>query len=506
MVAGLTTQYANVSATGSQFFIKRGDAWIEFDQPTSMDEDGMPKDRMAILADPTVRDLMYVAGNAGALAWRVNTTQALAVGSNDTATAALRASAWVKMWDKGDVLDGSLPHGDCRNYAWDPTHADGGRLILVSDGGIFGRVSPRHPGGQWVSLNGDYASMELLSAHYDNRERRFVVGAQDNCAQVFSAPTPTSPRPRGIGFVEGDGTVTIVDNVHAPARLFGTTQFLGVGTIDIDPSTNARVVRDDDDDCGGLCFAQGDTFINVPIDVYFPEPSSFPYFVQPYALNTQDPTKLVFWANGTTTRKSGLYVFDIHDNVTSKRDIGPPELLLDTPPGAFFLDIVSGGFTSNKADPALLIGISTTMLYVKNSATDGALVARPLPTTYAVPVTLPYDASNNGARILGPLTHGRTVSMSVSPKDSNVIAITGWTSIRENKESTVEVLVLPYMLLCMPQCEHDLCLVPVCGCCRAPTTHTPLFAYPKAWAHFLVCVHGMWRSEIHMHNRVVYTW
>ena len=25
---------------------------------------------------------------------------------------------------------------------------------------------------------------------------------------------------------------------------------------------------------------QGDKFINVPIDVYFPEPSSFPYFVQ----------------------------------------------------------------------------------------------------------------------------------------------------------------------------------------------------------------------------------
>ena len=106
----------------------------------------------------------YVAGNAGALAWRVNVT----------------TGHWTKMWDK-DVVDDSMPHGDCRNYAWD--HADN-RLVLVSDGGIFARESPREAGGKWVSLNGDYASMELLSAHYDWRGDRYVAGAQDNCAQV----------------------------------------------------------------------------------------------------------------------------------------------------------------------------------------------------------------------------------------------------------------------------------------------------------------------------------
>ena len=62
----------------------------------------MPKDRMAILGDPDLTDLMYVAGNAGALAWRVNIT----------------TGVWTKMWDTPDVLDGSEAHGDCRNYAW----------------------------------------------------------------------------------------------------------------------------------------------------------------------------------------------------------------------------------------------------------------------------------------------------------------------------------------------------------------------------------------------------
>jgi hypothetical protein len=54
-----------------------------------------------VFGDPAVPDLFYVAGNAGALAWRVNVT----------------TSVWTQLWDAPDVMDGSLPHGDCRNYA-----------------------------------------------------------------------------------------------------------------------------------------------------------------------------------------------------------------------------------------------------------------------------------------------------------------------------------------------------------------------------------------------------
>lgn len=59
------------------------------------------QDRMAVLGDPTEPGLFYVAGNAGALAWRVNAT----------------TGVWTQLWDSPDVTDGSLPHGDCRNYA-----------------------------------------------------------------------------------------------------------------------------------------------------------------------------------------------------------------------------------------------------------------------------------------------------------------------------------------------------------------------------------------------------
>ena len=61
------------------------------------------------------------------------------------------------------------------------------------------------------------------------------------------------------------------------------------------------------------------------------------------------------------------------------------------------------------------------------------MVERPLPMVFAMPVTLEYDATNNGARILGPLTHARTVSMAISSSDSRVVAVTGWSNIKSNE-------------------------------------------------------------------------
>ena len=311
----------------------------------------------------------------------------------------------------------------------------------MSDGGVFARERPREAGGKWVSLNGNYASMELLSAHYDWRGDRYIAGAQDNSAQV--TPVNSTAADVAVGFVGGDGTVTAVDAHATPSRLFGTTQFIGVGTIDIDPSVDGDkrrlgqrdAVGDDDDDCGGLCFVQGDKYINVPIDKYFPEPSSFPFFVQPYVLNRFDPTKLTFWTNGTAGRPSAFYQFDLPYSVRAAADIAPPAKVLESPAGAFFLDFVAGGITAGAEDPSLLLGVSNTHLYVRSAETEegAGMVARRLPVAFARPVTMEYDAAQQGARILGPVTHGRTVSLAVSAADSRVIAVTGWPSVSSNE-------------------------------------------------------------------------
>ena len=194
---------------------------------------------------------------------------------------------------------------------------------------------------------------------------------------------------------------------------------------------------DDDDDCGGLCFAQGDKFIGVPLAKYFPAPSSFPYFVTPYTLNSQDTTQLIFWANGTDDSsapfsRSGFYAFHLpHDgSITSKDDIGPPTAVAYTAAAdGVVLDFVAGGFTDGKSDPSLLVAMTATHLLY---STGGNMVSLKLPCTFASPVPMEYDPQT-GARILGPVTHGRTVSLTVSPADSNVIAVTGWTSVADNE-------------------------------------------------------------------------
>jgi hypothetical protein len=64
--------------------------------------------------NPKDDDMLFVAGNAEALAWRV---------------------AWKNgKWTVAAGIDahGTSPHGDCRNYYWEPTT---GALILLNDGG-----------------------------------------------------------------------------------------------------------------------------------------------------------------------------------------------------------------------------------------------------------------------------------------------------------------------------------------------------------------------------------
>ena len=415
VVAGLTRQTGGLpNATDSQFFVRNENGtWSGLSSPpTRMDQDSMPKDRMALLSDPELDHILYVAGNAESLAWRVD----------------MDSGIWTPLWDTPDVLDGSVPHADCRNFAWDDS--DGGRLLLVTDGGVYARVRPREAGGKWISLNGDYSALELLSAHYDPQYDRYVMGAQDNCA-LFTKRNAT-PSDTAFGFVEGDGTTTLVDSSAGhPSRIFGTVQFLGVMGDNERDSAAVHGVQDSNMTCGGLCFLQGeDTFVEVDAEKYFPEPSTFPFFDHPYALNRQDPTRLHFWTNGTgPERPSAIYEFHIPYSVQEKDDIGPPSVVIETPPGAMILQFVSGGYTAGEADPDLLVAMSSTHLYVRNRFGLG-LVAHPLPVGFADPVTLQYDT--DGKRILGPLTHARTVSMSVLASDSRIVVVTGWQTVREN--------------------------------------------------------------------------
>ena len=73
-----------------------GGGWVRVaNQPARLDIDGMPKDRMALLVDPSDDSTLYVAGNADALTWRVDWA----------------AGAWADL-GATDTTDGSEPHSD----------------------------------------------------------------------------------------------------------------------------------------------------------------------------------------------------------------------------------------------------------------------------------------------------------------------------------------------------------------------------------------------------------
>ena len=88
--------------------------------------------------------------------------------------------------------DGAEPHADDRNYAWDPT--GGGRLVIVTDGGVAVRDEPHRIGGEWRSANGDMGTMEMLAASYDPIGDRWIACAQDNECMV----SPRGAKPHDI--------------------------------------------------------------------------------------------------------------------------------------------------------------------------------------------------------------------------------------------------------------------------------------------------------------------
>jgi len=416
-VGALTVNPANLSDTASVVFYRAvseltgpsGHGWQRVaGQPMRLDRDAMPKDRMALFVNPDDEDVLFVAGNADALTWRVN----------------WRTGKWIESFGKKDTMDGSSPHGDCRRYFWEPQSKG---LIMLSDGGAFIRESPNQQGGKWRSLAGDTGAMELVCADWDPVGRRWVGGAQDNDVQV--APINTTSTGRAIGVVGGDGSVTAVDAIADPPRLWGATQLLG-NIADDDKPTEGDLSDEDDDDCTNFGFYQGNKFTCVRLLDWFTV-DQFRYFVQPFALHTQDPTQVFVFVSSNKTTPGGIYKLDVPYTMKGSDDLASPKLEVHAD-GLQML--VVGGATKGKSDPSVLVAMNHSHLLHRSSVSGGELMTRRLPQTFAEPIGFPaYPTSSSYT--LGPISHDRTVSMAVSPSDSSHVAVSGWTSLTRNDGS-----------------------------------------------------------------------
>lgn len=424
-VGALTVNPENLTDTASGLFSRAvsdlGDdssgSWVRVpNAPARLDQDGMPKDRMALLVHPHNDSMLFVAGNADALTWRVD----------------WQSGVWTSSGAK-DTRDGSYPHADCRRQYWEPISSS---LLLLNDGGAFIRRDPEEKGGVWKGLAGDTGAMELVSAHWDPNDKRWVGGAQDNT--VMFAVKNARSTDQATGFIFGDGTVTAVDSSISPSRLWGSTQFLGNVVDDDMPGLHDNDDDDDDDsdDNYGFGFWQdGKGFVGVPLLNWF-SVIQFPFFVQPFALNSINHQIYFYASNGerdtvrSKLKQGGIYQLHVSGNVSSPDEFSPPELELSTED---LYAIVAGGVTEGKSDPDLLVGMNDTHL-LHRSGLSGQVLLNKLPVQFAKPIVFQYKKQPDGdfGYILGPTSHDRTVSLAVSPADSSLIAVTGWTSLTQN--------------------------------------------------------------------------
>ena len=403
--------------------LKAGSGWVAIPSGPDphghgLDDDAMPKDRMALLPHPHDPTMLFVAGNGDKIAYRVHL--------DDTPGGRIDA-VWTSMAGE-DASNGAAPHCDCRNFAWDPAS---GSLLLVSDGGIFRRTEPERPGGKWLSANGNYGGMEFLSASWDWRAERWVAGAQDNDVQV--APPNARPTDVATGIVLGDGMATAVDASVSPSRLWGTRQFLGSRRGEV----RRRLDDTDDDFMPGFCFSRGDATNKTNracLDTasWGFTPEAFPFFYHPFALSAHDSSLLVTWTRAAAGQPAGFWQLQVPSHAAHASDMPAPSFVASTG-GADVYELFAGGVVGGVVDATLLLGLNNTHLHIVSTAlTHGRLEARPLPVAYASPLILKYDPVTHQP-IIGPVSHGKTVSMAVSRTDAATLAVTGRPSVLTNR-------------------------------------------------------------------------
>ena len=441
-VGALTVNPVNLSDTSSAIFVRdlseldptasSPTGWRVVANSPRLDQDAMPKDRMALLVNPDDEDMLFVAGNAGALSWRVD----------------WKAGEWTST-AYADTSDRSAPHPDCRNYYWELITSS---LIVLNDGGGHMRSNPTKPGGKWTSLSGNTGAMEFISAAYEPTTNSWVAGAQDNCVQFsFNASTAK----RSNGFIFGDGAATAVDSSVSPPRFYGCTQFLGqvadadaphrrrisVEADDRDDDEN-RDDEDDEDDRASFGYLTYDpasgksSYTGIPLLDHF-DLNQFPFFDQPFALNTASPKSVnglpvVVWVRAGKGKPAGFYVVQPED-----KDASP--MLEATTDGDVYL-FVAGGMTDGKTDMSVLVAMNDTHLMTRNANTNGSLVVAKMPTAFSPPVIFAFTSPDTS--VVGPVSHKRTVSLAVDPNDSSVVAVSGWTSLVDNKGKEVIHLTL----------------------------------------------------------------
>ena len=422
----------------------------------TLDQDYSAKDYAAIMVDPRNSSILYVAANAGFLAYRVDWRRALNQGmctynssSSNALTVCYNTSIdlylWTPMWSQSgfvpDTIDNQVPHGDCRNFAWD---TDSDSLLLLSDGGVSVRFKPESKGqGYWRGWSGDIGTMELVSVSYDAVSDRFVGAAQDNDCQlsVFGITTPGRNVLPTLSFNLGcDGAATAVAPATSttPGRYYCSCyQMLGLAFVQYNATTNPSMPQQ---------------VVTVPLTARgFPgygssnpqvSMSVTPFFETPFRLNAANVNQLYFWANNSVYgSQAGPGVFRL--DVSNPSGMGPNATLAMST-SEDILNLQVGGIIDGVLREDLIMAVSSRALY---SQVGISRTVSLLPTPFAAPIAannakLQSFCQNAQAQAAGgPCTasqlntwpnHRNSLYLAMDGRDAKHIVVTGWPDLESN--------------------------------------------------------------------------
>ncbi len=252
----------------------QGANWAAIDTVPNVSSGSQGGSNLAIVADPTDPNIVYVSGDRG---------------PSNNAGNLFRGDAGANTWTELDNAgaNNTAPHPDSRDMIFD----SGGSILESNDGGIYRLIHPNGGGTPtWSSMIGDLADTEFYGVSYDSVNNVIFGGAQDN-----GSPEQNSPGSFTWTDQSGaDGTLTAVDNTsnaNHSIQYFATQNFGGFTRITFDNThtpVNTHPISLVVSGTGGQNLFQ--------VEAQNPGGSTI-RFVQPYALNAVDPTRLIIGTN-----------------------------------------------------------------------------------------------------------------------------------------------------------------------------------------------------------------
>ena len=393
--------YAAIANSGRLAAVFRsgdgGTTWTQMSLPTTNEggpagihPGGQASIHMAIVADPTDANIVYISGDRQPLfnepiGGPFSFPNSL--GANDFSGRIFRgnaslplASQWVHMTHSsslgapgGGTASVSAPHADSREMTFDSR----GDLIETDDGGIYKRTNPRSNTGDWFSLNGDLQTAEMHDVAYDTLSDVAFGGNQDTGVPVQLLPSGVT----WSSLLTADGGDMAVDTVSFPAT----------------PSSPATSVRySSNQNLGNFnrtFWDKNNNFLNFafPALTVLGGPNPGRQFVTPVATNPVNGARIVIGAN------NGVYEsFDRGDTITRV----PTSPVATIGVNGSGVDPLAYGAAGN---PNVIYAGSTDRVFIRTAAP---------PATLAQSVTFP--ATGTGATV---------TDVVIDPDDANTALV-----------------------------------------------------------------------------------